>query len=460
LQNSDSTWRLGRQKKYDTDSTRVKSIDDTVDVMLPVCKEIGVTRISDITFMDRLFIPNYSTTLPGTNDLFWVYSGKGVTNSHAKASALMESIERYSSLSSANPQSVIQGSYSVLSKSYSKILHPAEILEPVNPNYNEDLLTDFVPGFDLLSNERILVPAEIAFYRHTSKYPSVSVLAGSHTNGLAAGNVLEEAVCHALCEVIERDAVSIADLCSSCIPYSILEQIGRSLGADDYIDPSSRCFIGEKFIDDAAVYSDVNIHELARECEPVKFLLRKFTDAGIPLLIKNITLKDISIPTFAASSIEWLTHDYGLFAKGYGTHPDSRVALVRAITEVSQTRASNIQGARDDLNRIRYNENDEIYKRKWQFMPSSLSRRDRNKNVVDFSEIRTFLNKDILDDIKIILSFLKNAGLKKAIIVNLTNPDIGIPVVRAIVPGLETFEVTQSLMGRRAKENLRRTLSP
>ena len=38
-----------------------------------------------------------------------------------------------------------------------------------------------------------------------------------------------------------------------------------------------------------------------------------------------------------------------MFAKGYGTHLDARIALIRAITELSQTRAVNIQGARDDL---------------------------------------------------------------------------------------------------------------
>ena len=45
--------------------------------------------------------------------------------------------------------------------------------------------------------------------------------------------------------------------------------------------------------------------------------------------------------------------------------------------------------------------------------------------------------------------------LKRAIVVDLTNPDIGIPVVRALVPGLETFEVTESIMGRRAREHYR-----
>ena len=66
------------------------------------------------------------------------------------------------------------------------------------------------------------------------------------------------------------------------------------------------------------------------------------------------------------------------------------------------------------------------------------------------------MNEDILDDINLILYSLKNVGLKRTIIVDLTNPNIGIPVVRAIIPGLETFEVTKSIMGRRAKEYFKR----
>jgi ribosomal protein S12 methylthiotransferase accessory factor len=183
-----------------------------------------------------------------------------------------------------------------------------------------------------------------------------------------------------------------------------------------------------------------------------------FTEANIPLLIKDITQKDIGIPTFVASTIEWITQDYGYFSKGYGTHPDARIALTRAITESSQTRAVNIQGARDDLKKIRYKEKDEIYKRKWPFMPvpaPATGQKDDKKKIVKFSEIRTNVNKDILDDINLILDRLKKAGIKSAIIVNLTSPSVGIPVVRAIVPGLETFEVTESIMGQRAKSFFR-----
>ena len=107
---------------------------------------------------------------------------------------------------------------------------------------------------------------------------------------------------------------------------------------------------------------------MQREFGPIKFLVKKFTTAGISLLIKDITQKDIGIPTFVASNVEWINSNYGYFAQGYGTHPDAKIALIRAITELSQTRAANIQGARDDLKKIKYKENDEIYKRKWQFM--------------------------------------------------------------------------------------------
>jgi thioglycine synthase len=90
---------------------------------------------------------------------------------------------------------------------------------------------------------------------------------------------------------------------------------------------------------------------------------------------------------------------------------------------------------------------------------TSLSGKNSSSKITKFSEIKAYTNLDMLDDIKLILNRLKNAGLKRAIIVDLTNPNIGIPVVRAIVPKLETFEVAklfmdgESFMGPRAKKH-------
>ena len=469
MSSSSSQIRLNSLKKYTTNegipSARVKSVNETLEHVTPLCKMIGVTRVCDITYLDKLYIPNYSAVLPGTEDLFWVYSGKGTTNSHAKASALMESIERYCALSSKGTRTPIRGTHTELSKSYSKVLHPDEVVEPTRSDYNvNESIIDFLPGFDLLNREEVLVPAELVFSRYSTKFPSINAFLYSHTNGLASGNVIEEAICQALCEVIERDAVSIADLCASSIPYSILERITNSIRKMENKNSEFTQINGDDFVDDPSIFADTNISEITQDFKPLKFLVDRFTNAGINLLVKNITQKDIGIPTFVASSIEWITSDYGYFAIGYGTHLDSRIALVRAITELSQTRALNIQGARDDLKKIQYRQNDEIYKRKWQFMPAIPLTRKNDEKVVMFSEISTYINDDILDDIKFILSRLKYAGLKRAIIIDLTHSKIGIPVVRAIVPGLETLEVgrlytkSELLMGRRAKSHFKNLL--
>jgi ribosomal protein S12 methylthiotransferase accessory factor YcaO len=356
----------------DSSLSRARSVEDTLTEVIPVCMKIGVTRIADITLLDKLYIPNYSAILPGTEDIIWVYSGKGSRKSHAKASALMEAVERFSSLPSTCSRSRIRGTYLELSKSYTKVLHPDEVVETVNKEYDDkDALVDFMPGFDLLTNEDVLVPAEIALYRYHPEKPAISAFPGYHTNGLASGSILEEAICHALCEVIERDAVSIADLCGSCIPYNILQKIIESLrNRESGQYAILRIPAENKFVDDPSIFPDVDISEILRDCEAIKHLVNQFSTAGLPLLIKDITQKDIGVPTFIASSVEWVSQDYGYFAKGYGTHPDARIALIRAITEVSQTRAANIQGARDDLKKIHYKQNDEIYKRKWPFMPA------------------------------------------------------------------------------------------
>ena len=57
-----------------------------------------------------------------------------------------------------------------------------------------------------------------------------------------------------LCEVIERDAVSIADLCSSSMPYSILENIINSLKNTDHGSYLINQIPDDKFVDDSTIY--------------------------------------------------------------------------------------------------------------------------------------------------------------------------------------------------------------
>ena len=430
-----------RKKWTEKGTSRIVPVGDTLKKVIPIAKKIGVTRLADITHMDVLKIPNYSAVLPGTEDYIWVYSGKGPTRAHAKASALMECVERYSSLPGTAARSYVTGTYEKLEKEYGRknVLHPDDVLEPLKFEYKDHIQMDFLEAIDLFTDEKILVPAGIALSRYEPSNGSLNPFQFSHTNGLASGNVLEEAICHAICEVIERDAVSLADLRSSAIPFhflrtliDVLRQSGlnvNSLQSDGYVD-------------DPDLFSEIDVANV--EFPYARSLIGRFDDENIPLLIKDITT-DIGIPTFIATSVQWVTHDYGYLAEGHGTHPDARIALVRAITEVSQTRAANIHGARDDLRRMNYEMGNTAETKAWQFMHSR-----HNK---DFGAVKTFENIDILDDINLLLDSLANVGLKRAIVVILTNPDIGIPVVRVIVPGLETFKVTKGVIGWRARNH-------
>jgi len=438
---NNSTLVLQSRKKWTAKGTsRIIPVGETLKKVLPIAKQIGVTRLADITRMDVLRIPNYSAVLPGTEDYIWVYSGKGPTRAHAKASVLMECVERYSSLPSTCPRHYITGTYERVAKEYGRenVLHPDDVVEPLKFPYNDNMQTDFLESVDLFTNDKVLVPAGIALSRYEPVNGSVNPFKFSHTNGLASGNVLEEAISHAICEVIERDAVSLADLRSSAIPFHVLKALTDFLRSNGLNVNSMQ---SDLYVDDPDLFSEVDVSVV--EFPYARSLINRFHDENIPLLVKDITT-DIDIPTFIATSVQWVTHDYGYLAEGHGTHPDARIALVRAITEVSQTRAANIQGARDDLRRMNYEMGNTAETKSWQFMHS--------KHKKDFGAVKTFENIDILDDIHLLLKSLENVGLKRVIVINLTNPSIGIPVVRVIVPGLETFKVTKGVIGRRAKK--------
>ena len=240
----------------------------------------------------------FKRVLPGTEDYIWVYSGKGSTKEHAMASALMESIERYSSLPSGGQRKFTRSSYAELSKAC-KVLHPDRLVEPVRFEYRDDMLMDWLAGYDLASGEEVMVPASAALFRYTPPPPAVNPFAYFHTNGLASGNVMEEAICHALCEVIERDAMSLGELRASAIPFHILRIVLHSLNSAGLQVQSIPV---DRFVDDPGVFPDVDISGI--EFHPAKDLVDKFYRAGISLTIKDIT-SDIGIPTFNASSVEW-----------------------------------------------------------------------------------------------------------------------------------------------------------
>ncbi len=387
------------RKVYMNDTQRTVSPEETLARVERVLPAAGITRVADITNLDRIGIPVFSSIRPTAGaGAVSVYNGKGATPAEAKVSAMMEGIERYSA--ELDSRTLLVSPYSRLCDGESAVLDPARLILPAGST--PDAPIPWITGYDLNAGEEILVPASAVFHPLPREYPQ---LFRTSTNGLASGNTREEAVFHALMEIIERDAWSLAE---------VTRDTGPQVGEID--DPLARS------------------------------LLEKFGAAGVEVTVKDIT-SDIGIPTIAAVSDDTLLQDPALLTIGMGTHTSARIAVLRALTEVAQSRLTQIHGAREDTTvaDIRKKMGYERTKRMNRYWFASHETRR-------FVEIPSFDTSDFLEDIDRARERLKEAGLPQVIVVDLTRESIGVPVVRVIVPGLEVFAMDRERIGRRCHE--------
>src|SRR5580700_10048267 len=77
---------------------RVIPASETLRRIRPLARQAGVTRLADITGLDRIGIPTFSAVVPQGRDSLSVYNGKGATRTDAACGALMEAIERHSAI--------------------------------------------------------------------------------------------------------------------------------------------------------------------------------------------------------------------------------------------------------------------------------------------------------------------------------------------------------------------------
>jgi ribosomal protein S12 methylthiotransferase accessory factor len=354
----------------------------------PFASQMGITRIGNITGLDRIGIPVAVSIRPNSRSVS-TSQGKGLDLSQAMTSALMEAIEGFHAEEVGETR---HASYRELSANY-EVVDPGALCTTDHP-FDTDVSIDWLEGFDLLRQEPCWVPAEIVHTDYTQPLDGY-FLAGS--NGLASGNHLVEAVSSAICELIERDAVAI------------WSASGIRTRAQQSLDVSS--------VDD-------------RDCLA---LLAKYTDAGIGVRLWNVTT-DISIPAFVCDISDPSVQEPGQLRHfhGAGCHPDRTVALVRALTEAAQTRLTYITGIRDDLLPVEYEEPPAA-----DIVDALLDALRQESQPHSFHEVPTFAADDLGEDLRYELQCLRTAGITRVVAVDLTRSDLGIPVVRVVIPGLD-----------------------
>ncbi|HEY5959321.1 MAG TPA: YcaO-like family protein [Polyangiaceae bacterium] len=385
---------------------RVVSPVETVSRLRCLYGPVGITRVANVTGLDCIGIPVVMVCRPNGRSLA-VSQGKGVDLDAARASGLMEAIELFHAERITHALKL--ASWNELRFSHEVISVgdlPKVSISAFHPN--RSLL--WIQGGDLFTSAAVWLPYELVHMNYTLPFPTGSGSFVMSSNGLASGNHVLEAISHGLCEVIERDATTLFRF------------------------------------ESAKAQADARI-ELSTVADPdCRRLLEQYESAGVIAGVWDVT-SDVGIPAYRCVILERDPCPLRRVgpAEGMGCHPVREVALLRALTEAAQARLTLVAGSRDDNGRGRYSEfgSRQLLERARERLAEHGTRR--------FDATPSYVNHTLEQDVGLILERLRAVGLSQAVVVDLTKPEFGIPVVRVVVPGLETYHHVQGYVpGERA----------
>jgi ribosomal protein S12 methylthiotransferase accessory factor len=328
--------------------------------------------------------------------------GKGSTAEQGEASALMESIERYSG--------VFQGDEIRTTKRFTdfrpgEAIPPNDVLlysdaqyqrgvapvvdgydTPLSPTlFDRSAEIEWSPVWSLRDKRFKYLPTGMLYFFYRG---SVAVLADS--NGCAAGNTREEAIVQGFLELVERDAYAIWW-------YNRLRRPAVDLNR----------------------FEDAYIRELHSRA----------TDAGRRLWVLDIT-SDLGIPTFVAV-MHWMQDGKENIEFGSGAHFDARIAMLRTLTELNQFLALGLMGGgkgeKSSLDGVT-----PLSLAEYPYLTPS----DAPAAQPDFDT--KFGRLGTNEQVNACVRLMERHGLD-FLVLDQTRPDVETPVVRVIVPGLRHF---------------------
>jgi ribosomal protein S12 methylthiotransferase accessory factor len=353
---------------------------------------MGITRVANVTGLDRIGIPVVMVCRPNSRSLA-VAQGKGLDLASAEASGLMETVESYHAERITLPLKL--GSYTDLRPAH-RLVNVELLPRRSDSLFHPDRELLWIEGYDLLQKETVWVPYETVHTNYTVRQRSLGGNFLASSNGLAAGNHHLEAISHGICEVVERDAEMLWTLrCKEA-------EAGTRVDLDTVDDPDARA------------------------------LLEQYERAGVAAAVWELT-SDVGIPAFRCTIVDRQANvaRRPSAAGGSGCHPMRAMALLRALTEAAQSRLTVITGSRDDICRTDYTHlrNPDAFGQARAGVMAQTGTRS--------FEGPSFEGETFEEDIGWELERLRAVGVERVVVVDLTKPEFGIPVVRVVIPGLE-----------------------
>ncbi|MBI2215707.1 MAG: YcaO-like family protein [Candidatus Rokubacteria bacterium] len=400
-------WAFPSTPKVDAGERGVM-VSETYARVASIARRIPITRVADLTPLDDLRLPVYSAVTPLARDLK-VHNGKGATREAARVSAMMEAVERVSA-ERWTGGTIVASRVELERGGPLPPVDPGAFELPADTAYRPDARFTWVQGRELLAGRDVLIPLDLVI-----SPPVEGILRDVDTNGLASGNTHLEAVAHAICEVVERDALS-----------QVL--FVRAFGTPEEL-PKATALI-----------------DLGTLPAPARDWAERLTGAGLELTVLDIT-SDVRVPTFHALLVDphYPTREGGTHRRSFfgdGTHPDPAVAVFRSLSEAIQARLIFIQAARDSYNRLRVPPRP---------TPTANGPAPRVRR---FSEVGGLVSSDLRADLQLLLARLRTAGVRDCVAVDLTQPAFSIPVVRVRIAGLASYCVNMRRLGPRCLRHL------
>ena len=381
------------EKKFRGGTHRAVPPRETMARVQPLLAKAGITRIADVTGLDRIGIPVIMVCRPNSRSLS-VSQGKGLTTETARVSGVMESLELFHAEQILSPLKL--ATYDDLRTNH-RVVDVRRLPSVKNSRFHPHLQILWIEGRDIRDSRTSWIPYECVHASASSPAPTGSGCFSSTSNGLASGNHMLEAVLHGVCELIERDAVTL---------WGLLSRENRELTRLDL-----------ESIDDVSS----------------RFVIDRCVKAGNMVAVWDVT-SDVGLPVFLCRIVERENHSFYSTRSfsGMGCHTTREIALLRALTEAVQSRLTYISGSRDDLYRHEYESTPDTDAALRAYLVSGTSTRLRN-----FQDVPTFNHDSFEEDISAVLARLSAAGAESVIAVDLSRPDFDLPVVRMVVPGLE-----------------------
>jgi ribosomal protein S12 methylthiotransferase accessory factor len=334
--------------------------------------------------------------------------GKGWTDLDARVSAICESLERVSSVHRGSEPCRIAR----MSELGSTAVAPGDLMNfsadqlARRKSWNEqhgggfqwisepyaDQAIEWSPVRSMTTDEIRWVPSAFIYYGQAGEGAR---FCDGDSNGLASGNCLEEAVLQGLLELVERDAVALWWYNRVSRP-----KVSLPISQDSWISET-----------------EAHYRNLGRSL----WALDVTTDVGIPVMV-GVSARDGGDVIF-----------------GFGAHPDARVALRRALTEVNQMLTSASLEPREREARLKrdypaalewwegHTLDTDPYLKPASRLPSKV-----------LGDRAGSASEDLLDDVLDCVSRVASVGCD-VLVHDLTRPDVSFPVVKVAAPGLRHF---------------------